>query len=309
MRKQSPPATRHPQESTGTTHTTDERLVELALAGDAASLDALLRRHQAWLYNVALRMLQQPQDAEEATQECLLKIVTHLSTFRGHSAFSTWAYRIAFNLMLDRKRSRPELAVQGFDCYADYLAQATDEDLGAGYGSAPERHLLVEEAKLSCMMGMLLCLDRKQRLVFVLGEVFEVSDTVGSQVLDIGKANFRQRLSRARQELGAFMQDRCGLVNPRNPCRCARKTQAFVRDGVVDPAQRVFARSHYIRVKDISAQGHQAFERLVGDTNTALYRDHPFVDAPDLVSGLRQTLAGESFQSLLHLNRPTRSSP
>lgn len=284
------------------THTTDERLVELALSGDMASLDTLLRRHQAWLYNVALRMLQQPQDAEEAMQECLLKIVTHLSTFRGHSAFSTWAYRIAFNLLLDRKRSRPEIAVQGFDCYADYLAQASGEDLDTEHGSAPERHLLVEEAKLSCMMGMLLCLDRQQRLVFVLGEVFEVNDTVGSQVLDISKDNFRQLLSRARKDLSAFMQDRCGLVNPRNPCRCARKTRAFVRDGVVDPRQRVFARSHYIRIKDISVQGRKAFERLVGDTNTALYRDHPFVEAPDLVSGLRQTLASDGFQSLLHIN-------
>lgn len=284
------------------THTTDERLVELALSGDVASLDTLLRRHQAWLYNVALRMLQQPQDAEEATQESLLKIVTHLSTFRGHSAFSTWAYRIAFNLLLDRKRSRPEIAVQGFDCYADYLAQASDEDLGTEHGSAPERHLLVEEAKLSCMMGMLLCLDRQQRLVFVLGEVFEVNDTVGSQVLDISKDNFRQLLSRARKDLSAFMQDRCGLVNPRNPCRCARKTRAFVRDGVVDPRQRVFARSHYIRVKDMSVQGRKAFENLVGDTNTALYRDHPFIEAPDLVSGLRQTLASDGFQSLLHIN-------
>lgn len=304
MEQHKPPATGQTWESA--THTSDERLVERALAGDAASLETLLRRHQAWLYNVALRMLQQPQDAEEATQESLLKIVTHLSTFRGDSAFGTWAYRIAFNLMLDRKRSRPELAVQSFDCYAHYLAQVTDEDLSAEYGSAPERHLLVQEAKLSCMMGMLLCLDRRQRLVFVLGEVFEVSDTIGSQVLDISKDNFRQRLSRARQDLSAFMQDRCGLVNPRNPCRCARKTRAFVRDGVVDPAHLVFAKPHVLRIKDLSTQGHKTFDRLVDEVSTTLYRDHPFVDAPDLVAALRLTLAGDSFQSLLHLNQLSR---
>ena len=280
----------------------DEQLVALALAGDSAALDRLLRRHQAWLYNVALRVLQQPQDAEEATQESLLKIVTHLSAFRGESAFRTWAYRIAFNLLLERKRSRPELVVHGFDCYADYLAKAADEDLDAGYGSEPERRLLVEEARLGCMMGMLLCLERGQRLVFVLGEIFELSDTVGSQVLDIGKDNFRQRLSRARQELSAFMQGRCGLVDPRNPCRCARKTRAFVRDGVVDPAHLVFAGAHYARVRDISRRGHEAFGRLVADANTALYRDHPFVDAPDLVARLRRTLAGDGFRSLLQLN-------
>lgn len=295
-------AATRPANEASAAHDTDEQLVERALTGDPFSLDALLRRHQAWLYNVALRVLQQPQDAEEATQESLLKIVTHLSSFRGESAFSTWAYRIAFNLLLDRKRSHPETVVHSFDCYADYLANAADSDLPAAFGSAPERHLLVEEAKLGCMMGMLLCLDRTQRLVFVLGEVFEISDTVGSQVLAMSKDNFRKRLSRARQELGAFMQDRCGLVNPRNPCRCARKTQAFVRDGVVDPAQLVFARSHYLGVKAMAGPGHQAFERLVEDTNTQLYRDHPFIDPPDLVSRLRQHLAGDSFRSLLHLN-------
>ncbi|MDR7307882.1 RNA polymerase sigma factor [Rhodoferax saidenbachensis] len=281
---------------------TDEHLVELSLSGDTQSLNILLRRHQDWLYNVALRMLQQPQDAEEATQESLLKIITHLSTFRGHSAFSTWAYRIAFNLILDRKRSAPEVAVQGFNCYADYLARAVDEDLGVEYGSAPERNLLVEEAKLSCLMGMLLCLDRRQRLIFLLGEIFEISDTVGSQVLEISKDNFRQLLSRARQELSAFMQDRCGLVNPLNPCRCARKTRAFVRDGIVDPSKLVFARTHVIRVKDISIEGRKTFDTLIDDTNTTLYREHPFVDAPDLVSKLRETLTGESFQTLLQLH-------
>lgn len=272
------------------------------MSGDAASLDTLLRRHQSWLFNVALRVLQQPQDAEEATQESLLKIVTHLSTFRGECAFSTWAYRIAFNLLLDRKRSRPEVVVQNFDCYAAYLASATDEDLNSCYGSAPERLLLVEEAKLGCMMGMLLCLDRIQRLVFVLGEIFELSDIVGSQVLDISKVNFRQRLCRARQELSAFMQSHCGLVDPRNPCRCARKTQAFVRDGVVDPERLVFAKAHYVRIRDISTKEYKVFDRMVTDINTALYRDHPFIDAPDLVSRLRQTLASGGFQALLHLN-------
>ncbi|HEX5786471.1 MAG TPA: RNA polymerase sigma factor, partial [Burkholderiaceae bacterium] len=91
----------------------DAHLVSQALTGNALALDALLRRHQAWLYNVALRVLQHPQDAEDATQEALLKIVTHLSTFRGDSAFATWAYRIAFNVLLDRQRSRPEQVVHG----------------------------------------------------------------------------------------------------------------------------------------------------------------------------------------------------
>ena len=283
------------------TAASDEHLVALALSGDRSALDDLLRRHQAFLYNVALRVLQNPQDAEEATQESLLKIVTHLSMFRGDSAFRSWAYRIAFNQLLDWRRSRPEMAVHGFDCYAAYLANAADEDLPEHSSSFPERALLLEEARLSCMMGMLLCLDRGQRLVFVLGEVFEISDSVGSEVLDISRDNYRQKLARARRELSAFMQDRCGLVSPQNPCRCARKTQAFVRNGIVDPVHLVFARAHFQRVSEVVQPGRRAFEDLVEDTNTLLYRDHPFVDAPDLAQKLRLIVADDKFRALLHL--------
>lgn len=297
-----PPPTRNPQAAVSYATASDERLVELSLTEDPLALDTLLRRHQAGLYNLALRMLQQPQDAEEVTQESLLKIVTHLAMFRSESRFSTWAYRIAFNLIIDRKRSSPELAVESFNCYAHYLDNAVDEELGNEFGSAPERHLLVEEAKLSCLMGMLLCLDRRQRIVFLLGEMFDVSDVIGSEMLEISRDNFRQQLSRARRDLSAFMQDRCGLVDPRNACRCARKTRSFVRDGIVDPERLVFARAQYIRIQDISRRGLESFDRIVADTSTQLYQSLPFVNSPDLVSALRKSLSDDAFLSLLHLN-------
>jgi len=83
------------------------------------------------------------------------------------------------------------------------------------------------------MLGMLLCMDRQQRLVFVLGELFEVSDTAAAKVLELSPDNFRQRLARARRQLGEFMRGHCGLMDARNPCRCARRTRAFIHDGIV----------------------------------------------------------------------------
>ena len=280
----------------------DEALVALAVAGDLAALDQLLRRQQAWIYNVALRMLQDRQDAEEATQECLLRIATRLAAFRGESAFRTWAYRLACNQLLDFRRSRPEHAVHDFRCYGDYLENAPDAELSEEYGSSVERAALIEEAKLSCLSGMLLCFDREQRLAFVLGEVFEVSDRIGSEILAISPASFRQRLARARRDLGEFLQRRCGLVAPGNPCRCARKTQAFVRAGIVDPEQRVFTQLRAQRVRDVVRHRQRAFSALVEETNTRLYREHPWIDPPDLVARLRATLAGAPLRTLLELD-------
>ena len=68
---------------------TDRELVRAALAGRREALDDLVRRHQGFLYQLALRMVWEPRDADDATQEILIKIVTALSTYRGESAFRT----------------------------------------------------------------------------------------------------------------------------------------------------------------------------------------------------------------------------
>src|SRR5690242_21860858 len=93
---------------------TDAELIEQAKNGDRAALEQLVLRHQAWIYNIAVRMVFQPQDAEEVTQEVLVKVVTRLSTFKGESRFRTWLYRIAANHVLNMKRRGGEPRVTTF---------------------------------------------------------------------------------------------------------------------------------------------------------------------------------------------------
>src|ERR1700756_2174455 len=89
-------------------HHEDQDLVLRARSGDRNALEDLVRRHQAWIYNIAIRMLYHPQDAEDATQEILIKVMTRLSSFEGRSSFRTWLYRIVFNHVLNMKRGRVE---------------------------------------------------------------------------------------------------------------------------------------------------------------------------------------------------------
>src|SRR6184192_2273826 len=217
----------------------DRVLVLRAKSGDRDALEKLVGRHQAWIYNIALRMLYHPQDAEDATQEILVKAVTALSSFEGRSSFRTWLYRIAVNHVLNIRRGRREPEALTFGCYAHGLDTTPDLDPPDQNGLPVDVRLLVDEAKISCTTGMLLCLAREQRLVYILGEIFEVSDAVGAELLDISQDNFRQRLTRARRDLHNFMNDKCGLVRAANPCRCARKTRGFVKAGYVDPTKPV----------------------------------------------------------------------
>lgn len=260
----------------------DGDLARAAASGDRAALDALLRRHQRWIYNLALRMLWDASDAQDAAQEILLKIATRLGSYRGESTLRTWAWRIAANHLLSRRRGRTEEVIHGFECYGAALAATADTEGTEG----PEDRLLVQEAAIGCTVGLLLCLDREQRLAFVLGEIFGATDAEGAEVMGIRRDAFRQRLSRARRQLYAFLQDRCGLADPRNPCRCERKTRGFVKAGIVDPRRLVFASEHVVRVEQVAPARADALGRAAHAGFARLYRSQPLQEGPDLAARL-----------------------
>src|SRR5688572_2849555 len=127
-------------------HEVDElNLVERAKEGDRSALEQLLLRHQAWIFNIAVRMVFQPQDAEEVTQEVLIKIVTRLSTFQGECKFRTWLYRIAVNHVLNMRRSRRENEALTFAAYGDAINGTPDLDLPDPHAVPVEVPVLVEE--------------------------------------------------------------------------------------------------------------------------------------------------------------------
>src|SRR5438309_11846910 len=157
----------------------DADLVEQARNGDRAALEKLVLRHQAWIYNIAVRMVFRPQDAEEVTQEVLIKVITKLGTFKGESKFRTWLYRIAANHVLNMKRRSAETQTTTFADYGAAIDRTPDLDLPDPKSVPVDVPLLVEEAKIGCTTGMLLCLDRKQRLIFTLGEILGASERGG----------------------------------------------------------------------------------------------------------------------------------
>jgi hypothetical protein len=139
---------------------------------------------------------------------------------------------------------------------------------------------------LSCTSGMLLCLDREQRLTFILGAIFGVSDTVAAEVLEITPDNFRQRLARARRDLRNFMNDKCGLVNQANPCRCAKKTRGFIHRS----REFVVVRERIGEVREAAPKVHEAISTL-DEKCAEIIRGHPFYKAPDLGPILRRLVA------------------
>src|SRR5437870_42124 len=107
----------------------DVALVDQAKSGDRGALEKLILRHQAWIYNIAIRMVFRPDDAEEVTQEVLVKVITKLSTFKGESKFRTWLYRITANHVLNMRRRAVETQELTFARYGKAIDDTPDLDL------------------------------------------------------------------------------------------------------------------------------------------------------------------------------------
>jgi RNA polymerase sigma-70 factor, ECF subfamily len=181
----------------------DARLVALAKAGDLFAFETLVSRHERQIYSLAHRILQNPHDAEDVTQQAFLSAVENLAKFRAESSFATWLYRIATFAALKVIRKR-----NGLDTVS--LEEATEpcEDSDsiphpeyiADWKQSPGQ--LVEANETRRLLAEALAqLDEKHRLVFVLRDVegLSVSETAGA--LGLTESNVKMRLLRARLQL------------------------------------------------------------------------------------------------------------
>jgi len=259
-----------------------ETLVAEARAGSRDSLERLVVEIQAPVYNLALRMLWHPEDARDAAQEILVRVVTHLSAFRGDSRFLTWVYRIAANYLITARRSRVEDQGLTFDGFAADLADG-QTPLPAGSDEWPaEKALLLEELKVGCMLALLTCLDRPHRMAYILGEILELEGPEGARILGISPQAFRKRLSRARAAIVGFTRAHCGLVDVDNPCRCTRRLSRAQATGRINADALLFGRPASARSFPGVLEKVRRLERV--QRTAALYRATPDADpGPELL--------------------------
>ena len=261
-------------------------LAAQAKTGDRKALEGLVRGLQPRLYQMALRFLGQPAHAEDATQEISILVITQLGGFRGESAITTWAYRIATRHLL---RQRERWRRISFEALAsEDLGKAPNAVEPQALASADER-LLEEEVFVGCTQTMLQALDRPLRMAFVLGAILELDGKEAAAALDVSEPTFRKRLSRARAIMDGFVARHCGVADPSNGCRCVHQINHNVQRGRLDPARLRFAhpRAH-TSVEALRALGEIHAVRDSLELYRAQHADGPQLDLP---AQLRELLA------------------
>lgn len=178
------------------------RLIRRVQAGETEAFEDLVRAHEKTVYNLALRMTGNAQDAEDMAQEAFLKAYRSLADFRGESKFSVWLYRIVSNVCLDhlrRQSRRPTASLTAEDEEGEEQQwDVPDERL------SPER-LLEQKLTREAVQKGLAQLPEEQRQILLLREMRGLSYEEIGEILSLEPGTVKSRIFRARKRLCAFL--------------------------------------------------------------------------------------------------------
>jgi RNA polymerase sigma factor (sigma-70 family) len=282
--------------------TQEKAVIEAAQKGSRAAIEMLIKEYQPFVYNVALKLVGNSEDAADISQEALLKVLTKLTQFNFKSSFKTWVYRIVMNHFLNTKRRKSEEErVHSFDELGDICNDLYNEE-----GMSPAEQLSKNEEirfiRDKYMASTLLCLNRQQRIVLVLGAVFRINSTEAAQVLDITPENFRKQLQRAKEDLFQFMENKCGLMNPDNPCKCHKKTKGFIKDGLIDPESIRFHREAVQTINAVVGEKNKSLDNLMEGKYLHLFTDQPYANPLEKEALVRQILEDPEIREIYQLS-------
>ena len=276
-------------------------LVLEAQEGSQKALEKLVKLHQRFIYNVALKFVRDPDAAADLSQEVLIKMITKLTQFKGKSSFRTWLYKIVVSHFVNSNQKRSEQQVRSFEEYGVFLdntystEEMTEEEQG-------QHHDKIVNIRTRCMTSMLLCLDRQQRIVFILGSIFNIKSNVAAKLLDITAENFRQQLSRAKADLFHFMDNKCGLINPNNPCRCSKKTKGFMKDGLIDEQAIQFKAELVTQINQIAPEKNSELDNLIEGKYLSFFKQQVYEDKDITESLVSNMLFDKDIKQLFKLN-------
>jgi RNA polymerase sigma-70 factor (ECF subfamily) len=184
---------------------TDAEVVRLAQHGDAAAFERIYRLHSRRVYSLCLRMVGDPTEAEDLTQDVFLRLFRKIDTFRGESAFSTWLHRMSVNIVLMRFRKKP-IAQTSLDAISnpENESSAPPKELGG-----PDLHLngVIDHVTLQAAINEL---PTGYKAMFILHDIQGYNHGEIAEIFGCSVGNSKSQVHKARMRLRELLQNTIG---------------------------------------------------------------------------------------------------
>ncbi|HZT70852.1 MAG TPA: sigma-70 family RNA polymerase sigma factor [Terriglobia bacterium] len=207
-----------PQKSAASSVATETQLIARAQRGDEEAFAALFETHKRRVYSLCLRMIGNPTEAEDLTQEAFLQLFRKISTFRGESAFSTWLHRLAVNVVLMhlRKKGLNQISL-------DETENSQGEPIKRDYGDEDRR--LVGSIDRIGLNRAIAELPPGYRTVFILHDVEGYEHNEIAEIMNCSIGNSKSQLHKARLKLREWFKEHQGEQPKRSPAHAAKESK------------------------------------------------------------------------------------
>ncbi|MGA8183935.1 MAG: RNA polymerase sigma factor [Terriglobia bacterium] len=207
-----------PQKLAASAAAAETQLIARAQQGDEEAFSALFEAHKRRVYSLCLRMLGNPTDAEDLTQEAFLQLFRKIATFRGESAFSTWLHRLSVNVVLMhfRKKGLNQISL-------DETENSQGEPVKREYGDDDRR--LVGSIDRIGLNRAIAELPPGYRTVFVLHDVEGYEHNEIAEIMNCSIGNSKSQLHKARLKLREWFQHHQSQEGRRSPAHAAREVR------------------------------------------------------------------------------------
>lgn len=181
-------------------------LIAKAKRGDSEAFEELVKSYYKTVFNIALKMFANREDASDMAQEAFIKIYKSIGSFKGESSFKTWLYRVATNLCLDELRSRKKRKIISFD---EQFANTDSENIHVPQNTviSPESELLKKELR-DCVNDAIKKLPDDLRLAVILRDIQNFSYHEISAILTCAEGTVKSRISRGREQLRKLLSEK-----------------------------------------------------------------------------------------------------
>ena len=178
------------------------RIIKKVIDGDTDAFEELVLENQKNVYNLALKMTKNEEDALDISQEAFLKAYRQLEGFRGESRFSVWLYRLTYNLCIDFLRKKPRSGVISLT-YQDEGEETHDLEI-PDVRNLPEDIVLRRE-KRQAIAESIDELGTRHREILVMREITGMSYSSIAETLNVSEGTVKSRLARARTSLANIL--------------------------------------------------------------------------------------------------------
>lgn len=204
-----------PQKPAAPAAVTETQLIARAQQGDEDAFAALFEAHKRRVYSLCLRMLGNPTEAEDLTQEAFLQLFRKISTFRGESAFSTWLHRLSVNVVLMhlRKKGLNQISL-------DETENSQGEPIKRDYGDDDRR--LVGSIDRIGLNRAIAELPPGYRTVFILHDVEGYEHNEIAEIMNCSIGNSKSQLHKARLKLREWFQQHQSGGGRSSPAQVAK---------------------------------------------------------------------------------------